>query len=174
MEAFAKSDVGKARDMNQDYYYISTQNDETQIFILADGMGGHNAGEIARDRVRRKYFSASRSFDRHDNQLSFMDQIDNIASEQIDSIDNMDLNKPDTYYTYNPNVFYDIKNVIDLQDEYKEIINISSDGSITNDKLIELSSDEAKTPEVLLKKHGFDPEKFDLVSAKNTMWALSA
>ena len=134
------------------------------------GITGPNAGEVARDRVRRKYFSATRAFDRYDNQLSFMDQIDNIASEQIDSIDNMDFDKPDTYYTYNPNGFHDLNNIIDQQDDYKETINISSDGSITNDKLIELSSDEAKTPEVLLKKHGFDPEKFDLVSAKNTMW----
>lgn len=47
MEAFAKSDIGKARDMNQDYYYISSPKDELQIFILADGMGGYKGGEVA-------------------------------------------------------------------------------------------------------------------------------
>lgn len=47
MEAFAKSDVGKARDMNQDYYYISSQNDNLHIYILADGMGGYKGGEVA-------------------------------------------------------------------------------------------------------------------------------
>lgn len=47
MEAFAKSDIGKARDMNQDYYYISSNQDEIQIFILADGMGGYKGGEVA-------------------------------------------------------------------------------------------------------------------------------
>ena len=47
MEAFAKSDIGKARDMNQDYYYISSKQDEIQIFILADGMGGYKGGEVA-------------------------------------------------------------------------------------------------------------------------------
>lgn len=47
MRAFAKTDVGKAREMNQDYYYISNPEDQTQIFILADGMGGYNGGEIA-------------------------------------------------------------------------------------------------------------------------------
>ena len=47
MEAFAKSDIGKARDMNQDYYYISTEKEEPQIFILADGMGGYKGGEVA-------------------------------------------------------------------------------------------------------------------------------
>lgn len=47
MRAFAKTDVGKARDMNQDYYYISSPEDSLKIYILADGMGGYNGGEIA-------------------------------------------------------------------------------------------------------------------------------
>lgn len=47
MRAFAKTDVGKARDMNQDYYYISSPEDLLKIYILADGMGGYNGGEIA-------------------------------------------------------------------------------------------------------------------------------
>lgn len=47
MKVFASTDVGKARDMNQDYYYIATPEDELQLFILADGMGGYQGGEIA-------------------------------------------------------------------------------------------------------------------------------
>lgn len=47
MEAFAKTDVGKARDMNQDYYYISPENEELKLYILADGMGGYKGGEVA-------------------------------------------------------------------------------------------------------------------------------
>lgn len=47
MRAFAKTDIGKARDMNQDYYYISGPEDPLKIYILADGMGGYNGGEIA-------------------------------------------------------------------------------------------------------------------------------
>ena len=47
MRAFAKSDVGKAREMNEDYYYIAQPNEAIQVYILADGMGGYNGGEIA-------------------------------------------------------------------------------------------------------------------------------
>lgn len=47
MEAFAKSDIGKVRDMNQDSYYISGEESNLKLYILADGMGGCNAGEIA-------------------------------------------------------------------------------------------------------------------------------
>ena len=46
-KAFATSDVGKAREINEDYFYISFPDDPVQLFILADGMGGYNGGEIA-------------------------------------------------------------------------------------------------------------------------------
>ncbi len=47
IKAYAKSDLGKMREMNQDYYYISNSLDEVQLYLLADGMGGYNGGEIA-------------------------------------------------------------------------------------------------------------------------------
>ncbi len=47
IKAYAKSDIGKLRENNQDYYYISNSLDEVQLYILADGMGGYNGGEIA-------------------------------------------------------------------------------------------------------------------------------
>ena len=45
--AYAKSDIGKARQTNQDYFSISESLDDVQLYILADGMGGYNGGEIA-------------------------------------------------------------------------------------------------------------------------------
>lgn len=47
IKAYAKSDIGQVREMNQDYFYISNSLDDVQIYILADGMGGYNGGEIA-------------------------------------------------------------------------------------------------------------------------------
>ena len=47
MQVFAKTDIGKARDNNQDFYYISNPQDIPGIYILADGMGGYTGGEIA-------------------------------------------------------------------------------------------------------------------------------
>ena len=46
MKAFAKTDIGKAREINQDYYNIPT-TDKLDLYILADGMGGYNGGEVA-------------------------------------------------------------------------------------------------------------------------------
>ena len=47
IKAYAKSDIGRVREINQDYYYISDSLDEVQLYMLADGMGGYNGGEIA-------------------------------------------------------------------------------------------------------------------------------
>ena len=47
MKCFAKTDLGKARELNEDSYYIPTDENELRIYMLADGMGGYNGGEIA-------------------------------------------------------------------------------------------------------------------------------
>ena len=38
------TDVGKIRKANEDSYYM---DDDLQIYVVADGMGGHKAGEVA-------------------------------------------------------------------------------------------------------------------------------
>ena len=45
IKAYAKTDIGKMREMNQDYFY--TAQNEVQVYLLADGMGGYQGGEIA-------------------------------------------------------------------------------------------------------------------------------
>ncbi len=47
MRILAKTDIGKAREMNQDSFYVSSEEEEIKLFILADGMGGYKGGEIA-------------------------------------------------------------------------------------------------------------------------------
>ena len=48
IKAYARSDIGKARDINQDSFYITEDSfSDIQLFILADGMGGYTGGEIA-------------------------------------------------------------------------------------------------------------------------------
>lgn len=47
MKVLAKTDIGKAREINQDCYYVSSENDKLKLFIVADGMGGYSGGEVA-------------------------------------------------------------------------------------------------------------------------------
>ncbi len=49
MKTFAKTDVGVKRAVNQDYVFVSEGpiGRLPNLFLVADGMGGHNAGDFA-------------------------------------------------------------------------------------------------------------------------------
>ncbi len=49
LKTFSKTDIGKMRKLNQDAVYTSEQpvGNLPNLFLVADGMGGHNAGDYA-------------------------------------------------------------------------------------------------------------------------------
>ncbi|MDY4671109.1 MAG: Stp1/IreP family PP2C-type Ser/Thr phosphatase [Oliverpabstia sp.] len=49
MKAYSVTDVGQCRRENQDYVFVSQQpiGNLPNLFVVADGMGGHNAGDYA-------------------------------------------------------------------------------------------------------------------------------
>ncbi len=61
--AAAKTDVGRQREQNEDspYLYISEEL-ERGLFIVADGMGGYRAGEVASKLAVQKISEALKSF----------------------------------------------------------------------------------------------------------------
>lgn len=52
----------------------------------------------------------------------------------------------------------------------KTSVDINKDGSQTSSKLIEMSENEVKDIEFLLKIHGYNSTLFDLISARNNIW----
>ena len=49
MRVYSATDVGQKRKMNQDYVFVSENpvGNLPNLFVVADGMGGHNAGDYA-------------------------------------------------------------------------------------------------------------------------------
>ncbi|MCI9314950.1 MAG: Stp1/IreP family PP2C-type Ser/Thr phosphatase [Lachnospiraceae bacterium] len=49
LKSYAMTDIGQKRQLNQDFIYLSETpiGNLPNVFIVADGMGGHNAGDYA-------------------------------------------------------------------------------------------------------------------------------
>ena len=44
ISSFGSTDIGKHREINEDYFIV---DDHKYLYLVADGMGGHSAGEVA-------------------------------------------------------------------------------------------------------------------------------
>ncbi len=77
MRAFSKTDVGKKRDNNEDYILV---NEMIKLYIVADGMGGHNAGEIA-SKIACESIEAAIKAKCLENNFEFERDIEGILNE---------------------------------------------------------------------------------------------
>ena len=64
MELVAKTDVGLRRSNNEDSYFAKKYSDEISLYVVADGLGGYEGGEIA---SRLLTIKMSRYFEEHLN-----------------------------------------------------------------------------------------------------------
>lgn len=64
MELFSITDVGRRREINEDYLFTSDKpvGNLPNLFIVADGMGGHNAGDYASKHAVDKAVSVVQEF----------------------------------------------------------------------------------------------------------------
>ena len=68
MRAFGASDIGKKRKINQDYFFYSDDpvGCFPNLYIVADGMGGHKAGDMASSSTVKRFVElAKRTQTRH-------------------------------------------------------------------------------------------------------------
>ena len=61
MRIYSATDVGQKRKMNQDYVFVSKDpvGNLPNLFVVADGMGGHNAGDFASSMRFRSWWRRS-------------------------------------------------------------------------------------------------------------------
>ncbi len=63
LKAWGMKDIGKCREINQDYIFVSEKplGNLPNLFLVADGMGGHKAGDLASEYTVAKVEEAVRS-----------------------------------------------------------------------------------------------------------------
>lgn len=75
MKAYAKTDIGAMRQTNQDYMFCSMQpvGSLPNLFIVADGMGGHKAGDLASRYTVEEFLSSVRQ-SKAENPISIIEE----------------------------------------------------------------------------------------------------
>lgn len=84
MKSYSVTDVGQKRRENQDYVYASEQpiGNLPNLFVVADGMGGHNAGDFA-SRCAVSVMAESAKKDMSFNPIKIIRHAIETANEQV-------------------------------------------------------------------------------------------
>lgn len=76
MEKFFITDQGKVRQQNEDAGGFITNESEQLLSVIADGMGGHKAGDVASEIVRSFFFTEWAKIEKFDSPEEVEDWLD--------------------------------------------------------------------------------------------------
>lgn len=79
LQSYGCTDIGQNRSLNEDYFDMNQS-----LFVIADGMGGHNAGDIASKMTVENILHFFNQLDKKQfNTLTDVNTVQNIISEAI-------------------------------------------------------------------------------------------
>ena len=160
MEGFTITNIGKVRSTNQDYSFCSCRSvgNLENLFIVADGMGGHNAGDYASSFTVHEVVSDIYSNTSDDNPVSIIKRAINNANGKLydRSIHNSELSGTGTTLVV-ATVMEGILYVANIGDSrlylfHNGLRQITKDHSLVN-KLLEMGSITLDSPEYAKQKH---------------------
>ena len=95
MKTFSITDVGQKRENNEDTMYTSENpvGNLPNLFIVADGMGGHNAGDYASKMAVEEVVKTIRAMTEETEPVRIFEQAIQQANEKVWREANADENK---------------------------------------------------------------------------------
>lgn len=174
MECFAMTDIGKKRQMNQDYIFCAENpiGSFPNLFIVADGMGGHKAGDYAsrtcvdyvvdsiKNSQKRTVVGAFEEAISHANHQVFADANNNQAYEGMGTTFVSAVVMEDTLYAAN------------IGDSRLYIINEAGIRQVTKDH--SLVEEMIQNGEILRKESRLHPNKNIITRALGTTDEVTA
>ena len=118
MRIFSATDIGQKRKMNQDYLFVSEEplGNLPNLFVVADGMGGHNAGDFASSHAVQKLVDEIETeiFNREEREISAR-KIGEIVMNRLKNLDAV-------AYVRFASVYREFKDVSTFMDEIMKIM----------------------------------------------------
>lgn len=152
LRTFSITDIGKKRKLNQDYVFASEQplGNLPNIFIVADGMGGHNAGDYAsRYTVETMKEEIERSFEK--SPVKILGKAIETANEHI----RRRASEEEALYGMGTTVVA----ATFLRDKYLEVANVGDSRLyVVNDRKIEQITRDHSLVEEMVRMGGIDRE----------------
>lgn len=185
MKFVHRTHKGNIREINEDYYYVP--NEDGNLFVLADGMGGHLAGETAsRMAVETVVEELSGEFKTSDELVAKIKEAVKIANEVVykKSLEDLNLRGMGTTlsigYIYQGEFYYTNVGDSRIYKIAEEIEQITKDDSFVNYlvEIGEITEEEAKQhpkKNVITRAIGsaedlnVEVKKFDLSTGKILM-----
>ena len=150
LKTFSITDIGKKRKLNQDYVFSSDTRigNLSNVFIVADGMGGHNAGDYAsRFTVDTMVEEIERSFEH--SPVKIMEHAIKIANKKLRE-----------RASENPNLFGMGTTVVcaTVLGRYLQVANVGDSRLyVINDKITQITRDHSLVEE-MVRMGGIDRE----------------
>lgn len=154
---YAITDTGKQRENNQDYYLLLPEMD---IYIVADGMGGQNAGEVASQnavKIISKYFTRERVAEMRDDKKKVEGKLIHVIKRAHEKVWEMSGTK-EKYFGMGSTVIVsfihdNVLHTCHVGDSRGYVINASCITQVTNDhstvaelvRVGEMTSEEARS-----------------------------
>ncbi|AFS78686.1 protein phosphatase-2C [Gottschalkia acidurici 9a] len=162
----ACSDIGKVREINQDSYFYF-DDEKLPIFIVADGMGGHKAGEIASNlaiSVIKEYYEKNKENIINGEMFvpKFINESIDLANEEIIKEANEDESLKGMGTTVTMGIMFE-------KDIYVGHVGDSRAYLLRDNKLIQLTHDHSLVGELLrsgsiTKEEAFNHPKKNIIT----------